>query len=155
MDIIETIEIAAPPERVWAVMADVERWSEWTASIRRVEVLDGGPLRLGGRARVQQPRLPNAVWTVSVWDPPRCFEWRNASPGVRSVAGHRVEALADDRSRVTLSIAWSGPLAWLVRLLFGRLSRRYVAMEARGLVGRCERPRGGAADAASSRACAP
>ena len=138
VDIERVVEIAAPPDRVWATMADIERWPEWTASVTSVECLDRGPFGVGSRARVRQPRLPTAIWTVSVFEPGRYFEWQAATPGLLSVGGHRVEAAGDRASRVTLSLAWSGPLAPVVRRLFGKLSRRYVAMEAEGLKRRCE-----------------
>lgn len=138
MDIVRTIDIAAPREQVWAVMSDVERWPEWTASVTRVERLDERPFGAGSRARVRQPRLPVAVWTVTAFETGRYFEWHNAGPGLKSVGGHRVEAAGRTASRVTLSIDWSGPLAPLVRLFYGKLSRRYVEMEAQGLKRRCE-----------------
>ena len=138
MDIERVIDIAAPQERVWAVMSDVERWPEWTRSVTRVERLDRGPLAVGSRARVRQPRFPAAVWTVTALEPGRFFEWRSPAPGLLSVGGHRVEAAGDGGSRVTLSLTWSGPLAAVMRLLFGKLSRRYVEMEARGLKRRAE-----------------
>ncbi|MDP9366315.1 MAG: SRPBCC family protein [Chloroflexota bacterium] len=138
VDIERVIEIAAPPEQVWAVMSDVARWPEWTASVTSVERLDRAPLGVGSRARVRQPRFPVAVWTVSALDPGRFFEWRSPAPGLLSVAGHRVDDAGDRASRATLSITWSGPLAPVVRLLVGSLSRRYVETEAQGLKRRCE-----------------
>ena len=92
MDIERVVEIAAPPEQVWAVMSDVERWPEWTASVTSVEHLDEAPFSVGSRARIRQPRLPVAIWTVTVLEPGRCFEWRADTAGLRSVGGHRVEA---------------------------------------------------------------
>lgn len=138
MGIERVIDIAAPRERVWATMADVERWPEWTASMTSVERLDRTPFRVGSRVRVRQPRLPAAIWTVTALEPGRDFDWRSGTPGVTTVGGHRVDAAGDRASRVRLSLTWSGPLAPVVRLLLGNLSRRYVEMEAQGLKRRCE-----------------
>ena len=140
MDIERVIDIAAPQARVWAIMSDVERWPEWTRSVTEVERLDRGPLRVGSRARVRQPRFPPAIWTVTALEPGRFFEWRSPAPGLLSVGGHAVAAVGEQTSRATLSITWSGPLAPAMRLLFGKLSQRYVQMEAQGLKRRSEGP---------------
>ena len=138
MDIERVIDVAAPPDRVWAAMSDVERWPEWTASVMRVERLDSRPFGVGSQVRILQPRFPAVVWTVTALEPGRSFEWRAATPRLLSVGVHRVDAAGDHTSRVTLSLTWSGPLAPVIRLLFGNLSRRYVEMEAQGLKRRCE-----------------
>jgi uncharacterized membrane protein len=139
MDIQATIEISAPPERIWAVMSDVERWPEWTPTVTSVEMLDGGPLRVGARARITQPRLPAAVWTVTALDPGRGFTWQSVVPGLTSVGDHRIDVRGTSTiSRVTLTLTWHGWMTPIIRLLFGRLSRRYVHMEAESLKRRSE-----------------
>src|SRR5687767_2675160 len=126
MDIERSIDVDAPASKVWAVMSDVERWHKWTASITSVTRLDTGPFGVGSRARVLQPRLPAAVWTVSALEEGRSFEWRSDTAVLKSVGRHSLEPTADGKVRVTLSITWSGPLAPLIRLFYGKLSRSYV-----------------------------
>src|SRR5262245_41536999 len=114
-------------------MTDVERWSEWTASVTSVVLLDKAPFDVGS-----EPRLPVAVWTVTAFEPEHSFAWRTGVPRVRTVSGHRVEATGSDSTRVTLSVSWRGPRAPLIGLLYRKRSRRCVGMEAQGLKQRCE-----------------
>jgi uncharacterized membrane protein len=133
-----TIDVDAPPEAVWAVVSDVELWPEWTDSISKVEKLDSGPLRVGTRAKVSQPRLPTVVWQVTEVDEPNGFAWRAGLPGARSVADHRIEARPEGGSRVTLSIDMTGSVGALLARMTAGMTRRYLEMEARGLKSRVE-----------------
>ena len=42
-----SVEISAPPARVWEVMSDVDRWHEWTPSITSVKRIKDAPLAIG------------------------------------------------------------------------------------------------------------
>ena len=137
MQHVASIRIDASPETVWDIVADVERWPEWTESMETVTRVDDGPLRDGSSARVKQPRLPAVVWHVTEVEPGRSFTWEARAPGMLSVASHRIETV-DGATVVTLSIRQSGPLAFVAALTLGRLTRRYVAMEAEGLRRRAE-----------------
>jgi uncharacterized membrane protein len=132
-----TVDIDAPPQQVWDVIEDVERWPEWTASINHVDKLYEGPLSVGARARIAQPKVPLAVWTVTRLDRGRFFEWETSSPAIHSVAGHRVEPHGDG-SRVTLTIEQTGLFASLLGFWIKRISEKYVGMEASGLKTRSE-----------------
>lgn len=131
------IDIDAPPERVWQVMADVERWHEWTASIRSIEVLTPGPLARGSRARVRQPKLPSAVWTVTELVPGERFTWISRSLGVVASATHAVEKRPGG-CHAELVLTFAGFLAPLVSRLGRRLTERYLAFEIQGLKRRSE-----------------
>ena len=54
-----TVEIEAPPERVWEVLADVERWSEWTETVTWVRRLNEETPRPESRAEINQPKAPS------------------------------------------------------------------------------------------------
>jgi uncharacterized membrane protein len=132
-----SIEIAAPPDRVWTIFSDVERWHEWTASITSVTRLDDGPFGRGSRARVLQPQLRPAIFEVTEFNPGRNFTWETSNGGIKAVARHVVEP-APLGTRVTISIDFRGwPLiflGWWIR----RLTTRYFILETEGLKRRSE-----------------
>jgi uncharacterized membrane protein len=127
-----TVDVAAPAERVWEVLADVTTWSRWTDSVSRSTVLTGEPIGIGSRVKVHQPRLAANTWTVTAWEPARRFTWESRRAGLHIVADHRIEDVQSG-SRVTLSVKSNGALAPVVDLFMGSMTRRYVQMEAAGL----------------------
>lgn len=130
------ITIDAPIEVVWSVFTDVERWPTWTRSVTSVELIDG-PMRLGARARIRQPRLPTVVWTVTSWDPDKSWTWTATGPGARTQASHVLTA-AGGSTVAEQAIISSGPIGRLAAFIWRSLTRRYLAMEAAGLKQRCE-----------------
>jgi uncharacterized membrane protein len=134
---VVTVSIDAPPEKVFAVLCDVERWPEWTSTMTSVQRLQSGRLAAGSSARVRQPRLRPAVWQVTVFENQRNFTWAAHSPGLRMTAGHLLEPTVAG-SRVTLSFELSGFLAPLVSWLYDSLIEGYISTEASGLKKHCE-----------------
>jgi uncharacterized membrane protein len=124
-----SVLIAAPPERVWAVVVDVDKWPERIPTVDAVERLDVGPLVVGSRTRLRQPRLPEAVWTVTELADGSSYTWESSSPGVSITASHLVEPHPDG-SRLTLAINVSGPLSGVGWLMSRSLTKRYVETEA-------------------------
>jgi uncharacterized membrane protein len=144
------VEIDAPPQDVWAVLVDVERWPEWTDSIDTVSWLDESDARVGSRARVKQPGMPALTWTVTELDPGHGFDWQTSSAGVTTLGTHTIAPLGEGRSRLTLGLRQSGALAGLVGALTGSRTRRFVQMEAAGLKRAAESRRAAAHSPASS-----
>lgn len=132
------VDIDAEPATVWAVLADVERWPDWTSSMTLVRRLEDGPFGVGSTVRVRQPKLPTAVYTVTEHAPGQAFTWAARSPGVTTVAGHHVVSREGGHATVRLTLDQTGVLAPVVGLLAAKLTRRYVTLEAEGLKRRCE-----------------
>jgi uncharacterized membrane protein len=133
-----SIDIAAPAERVWTVMSDIERWHEWTPSVTSIKRLDSGPFDVGSRAVVRQPRFPPALWRVVAFEPGR-FTWVSTAPGLLVVARHFVESVGVT-SRATLSLELQGVFGGLIGRLTKDITERYLALEANGLKARSENP---------------
>jgi carbon monoxide dehydrogenase subunit G len=124
--------IDAAPATIWPVLSDVDHWSEWTPTIESVERLDNGPIKVGSRATVRQPKLPPADWVVSEVLQGRSFTWEANGPGIRTIGRH--EVVPDGAgSKVTLSIEQTGPLGAVAALVWRRLTQRYIELEADSL----------------------
>ncbi|GEK01673.1 SRPBCC family protein [Streptomyces sp. ATE26] len=131
------IGVAASPDALWKVVAEVERWPEFIATMRRVEPLDDRELGPGSLVLIAQPRMPVLRWRITEWTPGRSFTWQSTSAGVTTTATHAV-APADGGSALTLGVGQTGFLAPLVGLLTGRQTRRYVEIEAMSTKSRAE-----------------
>jgi uncharacterized membrane protein len=128
-----TVPIAAPASAAWQILADLEQWPTWTASMTTVEPIGGGTLAPGLQVKVKQPKLREVVMTVTAVDPGRSFTWVSRSPGITTTAVHDIADTGPAASEVTLTFEMVGPLGSVTGVLFGGLIRRYVQMEADGL----------------------
>jgi hypothetical protein len=139
-DFRHVVEIRISAQRVWEVLLDVERWPVWTTSVSKIQRMDLGPLTLGSRTRIWQPRLMPAVWQVTSLDEKRrSFAWTTHTFGIRIVARHQVEALGES-SRVTLSLTYFGVVGSVLARAYRDLNWEYLTREANGLRCFCEAP---------------
>ena len=128
-----SVTIDAASATVWEVFTDVERWSEWTASVTSLRALDEAELAVGRRYEIKQPRMMKLVWEVTAIDHGRSWTWKQRSPGATTLATHEVVADADGRTLVRQRIDQRGPLGVVVGALTRRMTRRYLELEAQGL----------------------
>lgn len=146
-------EIAAPAARTWSIFSDVERWPQWTASMTSVELADPGPLRVGSRARVVQPRLPVAQWTVTELITPTeptdervpaewSFTWISTGPGLRTTGRHLVRRTGEDRCRASVELIQEGLVGAVIGRVYRRLTECYLTLETAGLRTYAERSSG-------------
>lgn len=134
-----SVDIDAPPERVYEVMTDTARWHEWTPSVTSITRLDSGPFVVGSRAMIRQPKFPPALWTVTAIDGKRGFTWMNRAPGIKVTAHHSI-ATVGRVTRATLSLRYEGLLGGLLARMTRAVTNRYLQMEATGLKKRSENP---------------
>jgi uncharacterized membrane protein len=108
--VVESIEIARPPEEVFAYIDDLSRHGEWQEQIQQVTVLTDGPTKVGSRARDRR-KVPGSVqeitYEITAHDPPRSASFRGVDGPVRPVGTVRVEP-ANGGSRVTIELDFQG-----------------------------------------------
>ena len=132
------VKIDASMEEVWKVLSDVERWYEWTPSIKSILLLDPKPLHVGSRGLVEQPKLPRTTWEVTKLIRNHGFDWEAKGLGAHTVGEHWITPDSQGGVNVLLRVRQTGWLAWIFQRWIGKITRQYVAMEARGLKLRCE-----------------
>ena len=103
-----------------------------------VERLDEGPLRVGSRARVRQPRLPVAVWEVIELVSDRSFTWVARGPAIVTTGSHVVTPLDGGEVKATALLEQDGLLGPLMGRLTKRLTNEYLETEVRAVKARCE-----------------
>ncbi|HWF27326.1 MAG TPA: SRPBCC family protein [Mycobacterium sp.] len=134
----DAIGIDAPPQLVWDVFSDVERWPEWTPSVTSLVGLDGPALAVGKRFAIKQPGMSKLVWTVTEIDNGSSWTWVQRSPGVLVTARHFVNAQPGGRTLVRQQLDQRGVLGALVGRLMVKKTKRFLQIEAQALKARSE-----------------
>jgi hypothetical protein len=119
-------EIAATLERVWELLANIERWPTWNPDVRSVSL--SGPVAPGTVFRWKAG--PSGITsTLHEVDPPRTLAWTGRTMGIRAGHVYRIED-RDGRTHVWTQESWEG---FLPRLLRGRMHRMLQASLDTGL----------------------
>jgi carbon monoxide dehydrogenase subunit G len=126
-------DVDAPQQRVWDVLTDFASWPQRIETVDEAELITPAPAGVGSRVRLKQPKLGEETWEVTVWDAPAFFEFRQTSSGVTTVAGHRVEAVDEHRSRLTLTLDMRGLLVPVFGRIYRDLTNDYMTREAQGI----------------------
>ena len=118
MKIEERIEIARPPEDVYALVSDLRRGPEWQPSLVRVDVERGVEVRrIAGQER-------EASFDVTRNEAPRLFEIVSRGGPVRARATFELHPDgAGTRVDLSLVLELSGPLRFAGGLVRGRAER--------------------------------
>jgi hypothetical protein len=132
-----TLELPHPPARVWALMQDYSRWTEYAPMVLGVEVLWPGDAQGNGLLRRVSYRLPfgrrgTALELVSEVEPARGYAYRMLSrePGNDQTGRLRLEELAGGRTRLHFEERYhlvSAPWRWFEGPIYRFINRQNEA----------------------------
>jgi len=111
------IDVAAPPDVVWEVLTDFDRWQEWNPEVKSMSF--DGPLAPGAMFR-WKAGPGTIVSTVEEVDRPRYIRWRGRTLSIAAIHEWRFEG-RDGGTHVETDESFSGMLA---RLLRGSLQKQ-------------------------------
>ena len=125
----EVVDIEAPPERVWAVVAeDVKNAPKWTTNLDRVETLDGGPPGKGTRYRYHIDVGGQKVMLEveqDVWSKPKKCAGRFIKGPLNGTWSYPYTARKDGSTRLVYEMDYQ--LGGLLRFATGVLGPQYAA----------------------------
>ena len=125
----EVVDIDAPPERVWAVVAeDVKNATKWSSHLEKVEKLDGGSPGKGTRYRyhLDLSGLKEKLEVEQdVWNKPKKCSGRFIKGALKGTWSYTYTARKDGSTRLVYEMDYQ--LAGLLRFATGVLGPQYAA----------------------------
>jgi uncharacterized protein YndB with AHSA1/START domain len=134
--------IAAPRERVWAVLVDLERYHEWNPWLRGADgrLAPGGIVFADVMLNGQTRRARHVVLTV---EPPARLCWRDDGWTTAFAYGQRcrfLDALPDGTTHFRQELVLEGAFVKTAVRRYGDALERGMAAETRALKARAEQP---------------
>src|SRR6185295_12937691 len=104
------VEVAAPPERVWALLSAIERYPDWNPAISEVRL--EGPVRAG--TSFSWKAGPGTIRsTLREVTQPSVLAWTGRTMGISAIHVYRVRP-SDRGSIVRIEESWGGIVASLL-----------------------------------------
>lgn len=130
--VVATIDLAAPPEDVWAIVMDPHRLGDWVTIHRKLSRLSDGPLAEGSTLDqvLAIHGTPFKVhWTVAEFDAPALAVWEGRGPArSRARTVYRLEPAGRSGTRFGYENEFEAPLGPLGavagKVLVGGISER-------------------------------
>jgi uncharacterized protein YndB with AHSA1/START domain len=142
--IVTTIEVARPPDEVFAYVTDPSRFTEWQLGVVSGRIDGDGPTRVGSRC-VTTRRIGGSNRTttseITEVEPPRRWADRGLDGPIRAKVEVGVEPIDQNASsRVTIAVDFEGHGIGkvLVPLLVRPQARREMPLNCRRLKDRLE-----------------
>ena len=105
--------ISATPERVWAILTDLPRWTDWNSTV----VATDGQIELGAKVKVTVTANPGRAFAVKVatLDAPRSMTWVGGRP-LGLFAGTRTYTLTPNGGATEFAMeeVYTGPFAGFI-----------------------------------------
>lgn len=112
-----SIDVNAPPDKVWALIDKLEQWPLWMPSIKKIERISEGPLTVGSQlsviAKVSSLTVKLSM-TIIKFVPEQTVVMQGKAWGTNLTRFYILEPL-DGKTKVTIGGDVSGALAWLAR----------------------------------------
>jgi uncharacterized protein YndB with AHSA1/START domain len=121
------LQIAAPPETVWAVITDLSTWPTWNHDVKSMTV--GGPLEPGSVFRWKSGSA-SLVSTLQSVDQPREIGWTGVSMGIHAVHVFHFEP-SDGGTRARSAESFRG----LIPSVLKKYSRKVLQRGIDGILG--------------------
>ncbi|MGH9884012.1 MAG: SRPBCC family protein [bacterium] len=128
--------IAASPERVWAVLADAESYSQWNPEIIGITGHFARDARIGAKVRLGDGAVRSVSQRVVEFDPPRRMTWVGGLP-LGLFVGRRTFTVAagPNGAEFQMHLHMSGPLSGMILKSVGdrqpEIDRFAAALKAR------------------------
>jgi hypothetical protein len=112
-----TATCKATPEAVWTLW-NTENWTKWDRAVEWVRL--DGPFQAGTRGEMKPKGGPKTKFTVLRVDPHHGFTDRSHLPFTHLDFEHDVERVGHGMVKITHTVTFSGPLAFLFSRVIGK-----------------------------------